>query len=163
MLWDSGFKRVQGFTLVELLVTVAIIAILASMAVPLVELTRQRAKEQELRTSLRQIRMAIDAYKQAVDDGKIPKKADGSGYPPSLEVLESGVLNAKSTKQDKIYFLRKLPRDPLSEDTDATPAETWGKRSYASRPDDPQPGDDVFDVYSKAEGTGLNGVSYRNW
>lgn len=151
-----------GFTLIELIITVAIVAILASAAAPLVQLTMQRHKEQELRAGLRQIREAIDAYKQAADDGRIEKKADASGYPPTIAVLVEGVQDIKKPNKPKIYFLRRLPRDPFAPDSVSTD-ETFGKRSYASPPEDPREGDDVFDVYSRAEGKGLNGIAYREW
>lgn len=151
-----------GFTLIELIVTVAIVAILASVALPLTELVVQRAQEQELRTALRQIREAIDAYKQAADEGRIARKADESGYPPVLEALAAGVEDIKSPQKAMIYFLRRLPRDPFAP-ADLPAADTWGKRAYDSPPDDPREGDDVFDVYSLAPGTGMNGVPYREW
>ena len=152
-----------GFTLVELLVTLAIVGVLASAVVPLAELVVKRSKEQELRVALRQIRGALDEYKRAVDEGRVTKKADESGYPPALDVLAEGVENAKDVKNAKIYFLRRLPRDPFAADATAPAARTWGKRSYASPPDAPEEGRDVFDVYSLAEGTGLNGIPYREW
>lgn len=151
-----------GFTLIELLVTVAIVAILASVALPLSELSQQRAKEQELRQSLRNIRTAIDAYKQAVDEGHILKSLDQSGYPPKLSLLAEGVADAKSPVPNKIYFLRRIPMDPFAEN--ATDAESsWGKRSYDSPSDAPREGKDIFDVYSLSARTGLNGVLYREW
>jgi len=158
-----------GFTLIELMVVLTIMAILATAAMPLRELVIQREKEQELRTALRQIRNAIDAYKQAVDDGRIEKKEDESGYPPMLEDLVIGVPDIKSTDKKVIYFLRRLPRDPMFEDLDVagieeTPAaDTWGKRSYESSAENPQEGDDVFDVYSRSEAIGLNGIEYYKW
>jgi general secretion pathway protein G len=145
----------RGFTLIEMLVTLAILALLASLALPLSELSVQRARERDLRHALRTVRGAIDAYKQAVDANRIARQADASGYPPTLEVLVEGVKDAKDPKGAKIYFLRRIPRDPFGTD--------WGLRSYASPPDDPQPGKDVYDVYSRSEGTGLNGVPYREW
>ena len=147
--------RAKGFTLIELVIAVAIVAVLATAALPLNELVVQRAKEQDLRRALREIRAGIDAYKQAVDEGRIVKKADESGYPRRLEDLVQGVEDQKSARRDKIYFLRRLPPDPFG--------EPWGRRSYASPPEDPREGDDVFDVYSKAGGTGINGRPYRDW
>jgi general secretion pathway protein G len=155
--------RSRGFTLIELVITVAIIAVLASVALPLNELTAQRAKEQDLRRALREIRAALDAYKQASDEGRILKRVGESGYPRRLEDLAEGVEDQKNPKKDRIYFLRRIPRDPLATDADASAADTWGKRSYASPPDDPKEGDDVFDVYTLAAGTGLNGRPYREW
>lgn len=159
----------QGFTLVELMVVVAIMAVLASSAMPLQELVVKREKEQELRVALRQIRSAIDAYKQAVDDGRIEKKEDESGYPPRLDDLYMGVLDIKSTEKKYIYFLRRLPRDPMFKDLDVAgiiatdAADTWGKRSYESTPENPQEGKDVFDVFSRSEQTALNGSIYNQW
>jgi general secretion pathway protein G len=152
-----------GFTLIELVVTVAIVAILATVALPMAELAVRRTKEQALQTALRQIRTAIDEYKLAVEEGRIMKSVDQAGYPPSLEALVEGVPDAHSPEQTMIYFLRRLPRDPMAPDPSVPAAETWGKRSYASGPDDPEEGDDVFDVYSKAAGTGLNGLAYQDW
>lgn len=155
--------RQRGFTLIELVVTVAIVGVLASVAVPLVELNVQRVKEAELRSALRQIRGAIDAHKRASDEGRIERRADGSGYPRRLEDLVEGVPDAKSPTAVRIYFLRRLPRDPFSADPNLTPVETWGKRSYKSPPEAPAEGDDVFDVYSRSTRTGLNGQPYRDW
>ena len=152
-----------GFTLIELVVTVAIIALLASIALPLGELTVQRTREQELRQALRQIRGAIDDYKKASDEGRVAKAADASGYPPSLEVLVDGVADARDPGKRRIYFLRRLPRDPFHETGAARASETWGLRSYDSPPDSPRPGKDVFDVYSTSPATGINGVAYRDW
>ena len=153
----------RGFTLIELVITVAIIGLLASAALPLASMAMQRAKESELRASLREIRGAIDAYKLAGAQGRILVEADKSGYPPTLQVLFEGVEDARSPDKAQIYFLRRLPRDPFFPDPTASAADTWGQRSYASPPADPQPGDDVFDVYSLATGKGLNGVNYRDW
>jgi len=155
--------RAGGFTLIELVITVAIIALLASVAMPLNELVVQRAKEQDLRRALREIRDGIDRYKEASDEGRITKRVGESGYPRKLEDLVAGVEDAKSPKQERIYFLRRIPRDPFASDPTLAAVETWGKRSYASPPDDPSEGDDVFDVYSRAQGTGINGRPYREW
>ena len=154
-----------GFTLIEMMVTVAIVALLASVALPMAELAVQRGKEQELRLALRQIRAGIDAYKKAVDDGLLLKGIDESGYPKTLDVLVDGVTDPKDpNKKKKFYFLRRIPRDPMArDDGSVSAADTWGKRSYASPPDAPEEGDDVYDVYTRAEGRGLNGVPYRQW
>jgi len=155
--------RVRGFTLIELLVTVVIIGLLASIALPMTELVVQRSKEQELRVALREIRTAIDVYRKVWDEGRIQKGVDDSGFPKSLEVLVEGVEDAKSPKRAKIYFLRRIPRDPMVLDTRSAASETWGKRAYKSPPEDPQEGEDVYDVYSLSKKTGLNGVPYREW
>lgn len=156
-------RRSNGFTLVELVVAVAIVGVLAWMAVPLLEVAQQRQKEIELRMALRQIRGALDSYRQAVLDKRIEAAADASGYPPKLEALAAGVPDITRPDHRPIYFLRRLPRDPFAAPGDANAAETWGKRSYASPPDDPKDGEDVFDVYSLSRKTGLNGVRYREW
>jgi general secretion pathway protein G len=124
----------------------------------------QREREVQLRASLRTIRGAIDAYKQASDAGRIKRKVEQSGYPPELQALVDGIDDATSPKEGvKIYFLRSLPRDPFWPDAAAPAASTWALRCYASAPDDPQPGDDVYDVRSRSSRTGLNGVPYHEW
>jgi len=153
----------RGFTLIEMLITVVIVAILASAALPLAELTVRRAKEQDLRAALREMRTAIDAYKEAADQGRVEKDADETGYPRSLESLAQGVPNVKDPKLARIYFLRRIPRNPFWPDGGTPAAATWGKRSYASGPDNPQEGRDVFDVYVPSPEVGLNGVPYREW
>ena len=155
--------RARGFTLIEMLAALAIVALLASLALPLAELSVQRAREQELRQALRALRGAIDAYKQAADENRIARKADESGYPPSLEALVEGVRDAKDPKGAKLYLLRRIPRDPFAPQPEVPSAHSWGLRSYASPPEDPQPGKDVFDVHSLSDGAGLNGVPYRQW
>jgi general secretion pathway protein G len=146
----------KGFTLVELLITVAILGLLASVALPLAEVAVQRGKEQELRRSLREIREAIDAYKRAADEGVIEKPADRSGYPPTLAALVEGAVDKRDPRGARVFFLRRVPPDPVS-------GEPWGLRSYASPADAPQSGQDVFDVHSKSMQAGLNGVPYREW
>lgn len=146
----------KGFTLIELLIVVAIVALLASVAAPLAELGWQRGKEQDLRHALREIRGAIDAHKRAADDGQIEKKADASGYPETLAALVDGVPAKSDAKGSKIYFLRRIPKDPVS-------GEDWGLRSYASPADSPQAGKDVFDVYSRSDDVGLNRIPYKEW
>ncbi len=156
--------RHRGFTLIELMMTVAIVGLLASVALPMAELSVQRHKEQELRTALRDIRNAVDAYRQATEDGRVQGGRSLSGYPPSLQVLVDGVADARSPEgKTKIYFLRRIPRDPFFADPTIADDETWGKRSYASSVENPEAGEDVFDVYTMATGTGLNGIVYRKW
>ncbi len=159
----SARAPLRGFTLVELVITVAIVALLATAAVPAAELAARRAKEQELSRALRQVREAIDAYKQAADEGRVEKSVGDSGYPKRLDDLVAGVDDRKSTRKAKIYFLRRIPRDPFAADADLPAAASWGKRSYASPPDDPKEGDDVYDIYSRSVVTGLNGRPYRDW
>jgi general secretion pathway protein G len=153
----------RGFTLIELLVTLAILALLGTLVVPVAQVTAQRRDEMELRRSLREIRAGIDAYKKASDEGRVAKAAGATGYPPRLEMLVEGVRDLRSPKQAQIYFMRRLPRDPFHANPDSSDAETWGKRSYASEPDEPKEGDDVYDVYSMSEKPGLNGIPYNKW
>jgi general secretion pathway protein G len=153
----------QGFTLIELVVTVLIVAILATGAAPIMQTTMQRNKEMELRQALRQIREAIDAYKKSVDDGKVKKTIDQSGYPASLEVLEQGVVNQADPKSKLIKFIRRIPRDPMNNDADLKPSETWGKRSYQSDAASPTEGADVYDIYSLSARKAINGTLYNAW
>lgn len=153
----------SGFSLIELLVVITIMGVLASIGLPLAELSQQRTKEEELRRSLREIRSALDAYKRMVDAGLIARPSGESGYPPRLQVLADGEANAQTPQASKLYFLRRIPRDPFAPDTLVDAGDSWGLRSYDSPPDNPQPGRDVFDVYSKAAGKGLDGRPYRRW
>ena len=158
-------SRARGFTLIEMAITAAIVALLATIVLPMAEMAVQRTKEQELRSALRQIREALDAYKQAADAGRIEAQADASGYPPTLQVLVDGVADIKNadTSKSRIYFLRRIPRDPFNENVTLSADQTWGKRSYSSSAEAPKEGGDVFDIYSLAPGSGLNGVPYRDW
>lgn len=154
----------KGLTLIELLITVSILALLASVVLPLSKMTVKRAKEAELKQNLRVIRTALDDYKKAWDEGKIKKSVGESGYPPDLKTLVDGVDDASSTESGKkIRFLRRVPRDPMDEDKDHAPEETWGLRSYESDAEAPREGDDVFDVYSKSEDKAIDDTYYKDW
>jgi general secretion pathway protein G len=154
----------RGFTLIELAVTVAIVSLLASIAFPMAELASKRVKEHELHRALRDIREALDAHKRAVEDGRVIQPIEKSGYPATLKTLADGVPDAASPdRKARIYFLRGIPRDPMCVDPGLPNDETWGKRDYRSSADEPREGEQVFDVYSLASGTGLNGIPYRNW
>jgi len=152
-----------GFSFVELAACLAIIGLLLMVAAPVAQTSIQRAKEAELRTALRDIREGIDRYKRAADQGRIAMEIGDSGYPPSLNVLVEGVVDVSSPRGEKLYFLRKVPRDPMYTGRRTDNAMTWGLRSYESPPEDPREGDDVFDVYSLSQEIGLNEVAYRDW
>nr|WP_295081605.1 type II secretion system protein [uncultured Roseateles sp.] len=153
----------RGFTLVELMVTLTILAVLSMVALPLAQMSAQRQREAELRRALWEIRDAIDSYKKAWDTGRIPRNIGDSGYPPSLDLLAQGIVDEQSPRRERFYLLRRVPRDPFCDCPERSAAQTWGWRSYASPPDDPKPGRDVYDVYSQADGRGLNGILYRQW
>ncbi|WP_341674920.1 type II secretion system protein [Niveibacterium sp. SC-1] len=152
----------RGVTLLELMVAVAILGILATMAMPSFQQAYQRNRETELRTALREIRTAIDAYKKASDEGRIAR-ATQSGYPPSLSELVRGAEDLSDAKHRRLRFLPQIPADPFNPQAKTDPEAAWGKRSYASPPEAPQEGADVFDVYSNTAGTGTNGLPYRKW
>ena len=151
--------------------TVAIVAILATVALPMLQLSVQRVKENELRSNLRQIREAIDSYKKVADieNGPIKKTVGKSGYPPSLEVLVNGVVDEKDPNKHKIRFLRSIPLDPMqpanqaNNKSDHDLLNNWGLRSYNSEANHPVEGDDVYDVYSQSKQVGINGVPYNQW
>jgi general secretion pathway protein G len=151
----------RGFTFIELLVVTTILIILASAIMPLARVTLQREREAELHRALREIRLAIDKYKDAVDTGQIGStdiRAGSEGYPPDLETLVEGVSKANDASGIKLKFLRRVPMDPIMHSTE------WGMRSYQDKPDSSSwGGQNVYDVYSKAEGTGLDGTKYRDW
>jgi general secretion pathway protein G len=155
--------RSRGFTLLEMVIAMAVLGVLVAMAAPTLRLAAQRQKESELRAALRDIRSALDAYKQASTDGRIRVSADASGYPERLERLVEGVADSTHADGRRIHFLRRLPRDPFDARADVPAAETWATRSYASPPEAPAEGADVFDVRSRAPGVGLDGVPYRDW
>lgn len=152
-----------GFTLIELMVTLAIVAVLSTLALPLAQIALQRQKEQELRVALRDIRSALDEYKRASGEGRVASALDGSGFPATLAQLVDGVNDQRSARPRKIFFLRRIPRDPFHDNTTVPDAQTWALRSYQSEPDKPAPGEDVYDVVSKSEQVGLNGIAYNRW
>ena len=155
--------RQQGFTFIELMITLAIMATLATVAVPMAQVAQQRAKEHELRSALIEIREAIDAYKRASDNGRIKLSLGASGYPKKLDELVEGVPDQRSPSKQNIYFLRRLPRDPFQPREEGSAADSWNKRAYASPPDNPSEGEDVFDVASRSTKAGLNGVPLNQW
>lgn len=156
-------KKISGFTLIELLVALVLLALLVSSAAPLMQLSAKRNKEQGLQKALWQIRDAIDAYKQAVDDGLIKISPGQSGYPQALQQLVAGVENASDPNKKKIYFMRSIPRDPFATDSTASAEETWGMRSYSSSFEKREAGEDVYDVYSLSTEIGINGQPYSEW
>lgn len=159
----ARIRCARGFTFIELLVVTALVAILASAVMPLAHVAIQRGKEVELHRSLRDIRTAIDHYKDAVDAGQIPAtsvRAGSEGYPPDLHTLVNGVETtaANGNGTTMLKFLRRVPTDPITGTAD------WGLRAYEDKPDSKSwGGQDVYDVYSKSEGTALDGTKYADW
>jgi general secretion pathway protein G len=150
-----------GYTFIELIIVTAILAILASAVMPLAQVTSQRQREVELRAALRQMRTAIDRFKDAVDQGRIAQTelSPGSeGYPPDLQTLVDGVPLQNDQSGAMLKFLRRVPVDPMTNSTD------WGLRSYQDKPDSASWGrQNVFDVYTKSEATALDGTKYKDW
>ena len=151
----------DGYSFVELLIVIGILFVLASAAMPLAQVASQRQRETELRRSLREMRTAIDKFKDAVDIGQIPTTEltpTSEGYPPDLETLVDGVTPANDASGRKLKFLRRVPIDPL------TNSMEWGLRSYQDKPDATSwGGQNVFDVYTTSRGTALDGTKYRDW
>ncbi|MBU3694485.1 MAG: type II secretion system protein [Rhodocyclaceae bacterium] len=170
-------RHTRGFTYIEMLVALALVALVAALAAPTVQQARRREDERTLRVALREIRSAIDAYKRASEEGRITLETGESGYPRRLADLVTGVADASKPDEPRIVFLRRLPPDPLfrpgllggSESVGdlargrVPPEQTWGLRSFTSPPDAPAPGRDVFDVYSLNPGLALDGSRYRDW
>ncbi|PZO19036.1 MAG: general secretion pathway protein GspG, partial [Burkholderiales bacterium] len=151
------------------LITLALVGLVSMMTLPLYEMSATRAKEAELRQALRTIRAGLDAYKAATDAGTLAREVGASGYPPSLATLTEPLdMQGKRELSDslaaqRLVILRRLPRDPFNTDPELTAAETWNTRAYASTVDDPQSGDDVFDISSRSERRALDGTPYASW
>ena len=160
MFWPfrKSARRERGLTLIELIVASAILAILASVALPLARVQLRRGQERELRLALREMRAAIDRYKDAADQGLIQVELGTEGYPPDLETMAEGVPLLNSPDEKKLRVLRRIPRDPMTNSTD------WGLRAYQDEPDSfSWGGENVFDVYTKSEATALDGTPYKDW
>jgi general secretion pathway protein G len=151
----------RGYTFVEVIVVVTILLILASTVLPLAQVVSQRTRETELRRDLREIRTAIDKFKDAVDQGLIPAteiKPENEGYPSALQTLVDGVSVANDASGRKLKFLRRIPIDPMTNSAD------WGLRSYQDKPDTTSwGGQNVFDVYTRSDAKALDGTKYRDW
>jgi len=156
-----GRRAERGYTFVELLVVSTIVLILASAVMPLAKVSATRTREAELRRALREMRTAIDRYKDAADAGQIGQleiKAGSEGYPADLQTLVDGVAAANDATGRKLKFLRRIPVDPMTHEAE------WGLRSYQDAPDATRwGGQNVFDVYTTFDGTALDGTKYRDW
>lgn len=163
----KGRSRARGFTIVELLVTVALVGIAASVALPLQTVIQTRAKESELKDALRTIRKGLDDFKAAADAGMIDRQTGASGYPQTLEQLVNGVPRTRSAmtgfNPHPFIVLRRLPRDPFATDPTLSAAQTWAIRSYNSKPGEFKGGKDVFDIASKSDKIGIDGTPYAEW
>jgi general secretion pathway protein G len=157
----TRMKSAHGYTFVEVLVVATILLILASAVMPLAQVTSQRVRESELRRTLREVRTAIDKFKDAADQGIIPAtelKPENEGYPTNLETLVNGVNVANDASGRKLKFLRRVPIDPMTNSTE------WGMRSYQDKPDSTSwGGQNVFDIYTRSTATGLDGTKYKDW
>lgn len=151
----------RGFSIIELMAVLAVLAVLVWVSLPLAEATRERERERDLQHALWEIRDAIDAYKHQSDNSGVPRDPNVSGYPPTLSALVQGVPDPKAGGR-LVYFLRRIPRDPFAP-PELPPEQTWGLRSYQSPAAAPAAGADVYDVYSRAPGVGLNGVPFKAW
>ena len=155
-------KNSWGFTFVELMVSLALLALLASVVIPVSDLMSRQRKERELKQSLIELRQALDAYKVASDNGQIPDKYHTvSGYPPTLSAL-TGVSPTENPKQIQ-RFIRRIPRDPFADATIQRAEDTWGKRSFLSEANHPKAGEDIYDIYSLSAQIGSNGEAYSQW
>ena len=153
----------EGLTLIELVIVVDIIAILASAVAPLANISKKREKEFELKRSLRIVRSAIDRYKKAYDDKNIENEIGRSGYPESFSELIEGVKDVKDPEGRMIYFLRRLPRDPMNINEFVSAEETWEIRAYENEPDDFSGGEDIYDIRSSSDDIALDGTAYKEW
>lgn len=155
--------RAAGFTLIEMMVVCAMLSVLAYAALPMAEVASTRWKERELRSALHEIRAALDAYKRSYDELNPVRQSGVSGYPASLQALEQGLLDSRGAGAPRqLRFLRQLPRDPFAPEGLA-PEQTWALRTFESPAHAPRAGVDVYDVHSKSERVGTNGIPLKDW